>query len=69
MRLEVKLRLRRSGFSLGVEIGQNPRSDWPSGAGELPSVKTATVRDRVLCVHQHFYLAVNWISSSQLATI
>lgn len=62
MRLEVKLKLRRSGFSR-VGIGQNPRSDWPSGAGELPSVKTATIRDRVLCVYQDFYLAgINWIS-------
>lgn len=26
-------------------IGQNPHADWPGGAGELPSVKTATTRD------------------------
>lgn len=36
-------------------IGQNPRADWSSGAGELPSVKTATLRDRAFCGPRSLY--------------
>lgn len=63
MRLEVEV--RRSSFSLGG-IGQNPRSDWPSGSSELPSVKTAISRNEILCVstlHLVDLLACIWLSS------